>query len=76
VSPEQVPEQHSDPPLHAVPGVEHVQVEPAETPEQHWLGPATVPPDSAQQVPPPPQVVPGSHCAATVHDMPNDGVQA
>jgi hypothetical protein len=41
VVPEQVPEQHSDPPLHTVPRVEHVQVVPAETPEQHWLGPAT-----------------------------------
>jgi hypothetical protein len=59
-----------------MPGVEHVHVEPAETPEQHSVGPATMPPVSAQQVPLPPQVVPGSHWAATVHDMPSDGVQA
>jgi hypothetical protein len=77
VLPEQVPEQHSDAPLHAVPAVEHVQVEPAETPEQHWLGAVTAPPVSAQHVlPAPPHVVPGSHCAANVHAMPSDGLQA
>jgi hypothetical protein len=72
----QLPEQHSGPALQAVPGVEQAQVEPAATPEQHWGAAVTLAPVGAQQVPLPPQLLPGSHCATTVQASPNDGLQA
>jgi hypothetical protein len=72
----QAPLQHSAPDAHRVSGVEQAQLPPGAAPEQHWDASSTRLPVGAQQVDPPPQMLPGSHCAPAVHGRPKDGLHA
>jgi len=69
----QLPEQHSSPPWQVLPAGVQAHVPPETMPEQQPVGPW---PGKVQQVPVPPQVRPGSHCAVAVHAIPFDEAHA